>query len=181
VLLHPVLLRERTDKTVDVGSVGMTQITAFLDDASEEVVRATRRVSAEIVRRAVFVKETAGQIAVRKYVVVRTHKEHEGMHPPFVVFCTDYSANRKEPLQTSLRTAATEPAADAHVAAWTAQNVKRGWAEVPAQRKGAAPPEEERAVVAVAALDAISDSPDAAAKPKRARKKAKSASEDEAG
>lgn len=139
VPLHPVLVRERTDKSVDVGSVGMTQITAFLDDASEEAVKATRRASAEIVRRAVFTKEAKGQLSVRKVVVIRTHKEHEGTHPPFVVFATDYSPGRREPLQTALRTAPTMEAADAQVALWLAENVKRGWVEVAAQRTGAAP------------------------------------------
>jgi hypothetical protein len=198
VLLHPVLMRERTDKTVDVGSVGMTQITAYLDDASEEAVRATRRASAEIVRRGVFAKETKGQTAVRKYVVVRTNKEHEGTHAPYVAFFTDYSPGRKEPLQTALRTAATEAAADVHVTAWIVDNVKRGWAELPAQRKGAAPPvpEGDAAPKAADAPDATEtpakkpkraakasagdEGADAPAKPKRARKKAKGATDDDA-
>jgi hypothetical protein len=160
VLLHPVLLRERTDKPVDAASVGMTQITAHLEGEVEEAVRATRRASAEIVRRGVFAKETKGQVAVRKYVVVRTHKEHEGSHPPFVAFFTDWSAGRKEPLQTSLRTASTRERADAHVAAWALENVKKGWAEVAAQRVG--PP----------ALEAAAEAPATEAPaPKKAKKK----------
>lgn len=199
VPLHPVLMRERTDKTVDVGSVGMTQITAYLDEVSEEAVTATRRASAEIVRRMVFTKETKGQLAVRKLVVIRTHKEHEGTHPPFVVFSTDYSPGRKEPLQTALRTAATSDAADAQVALWLAENVKRGWAEVAAQRKGPAPvlegegapaaasdsasapaeaspaPKKKRASKSAAASDAVASEVAADdAKPKRARSKKKS-------
>lgn len=138
VLLHPVLLRERTDKSVDPGSVGLTQITAHLEGETEEAVKATRRASAEIVRRGVFAKESKGQVAVRKYVVVRTHKEHEGTHPPFVVFFTDWSAGRKEPLQTALRTASSSALADEHVTAWVLENVKKGWAELVAQRVGPA-------------------------------------------
>lgn len=186
VLLHPVLMRERADKTVDVGSVGMTQITAYLDEPSEEAVRATRRASAEIVRRGVFVKEAKGQTAVRKYVVVRTHKEHEGTHPPYVAFFTDYSAGRREPLQTALRTAASEAGADAHVTTWILDNVKRGWSEVSAQRKGAAPPPSDGAAPAESATKPVAaagaDPADAAPppKPKRARKKPKGASEEEA-
>lgn len=136
VLLHPTLLRERTDKVVDASSVGMTQITAHLEGEIEEAVHASRRASAEIVRRGVFVKEAKGQIAVRKYTLVRTHKEHEGTHPPFVAFFTDWSAGRKEPLQTALRTAGSRESADAHVAAWALENVKKGWTEVEAQRVG---------------------------------------------
>ena len=80
--------------------------------------------------------------------MVRTHKEHEGSHPPFVAFFTDYSPGRKEPLQTALRTASSAAVADEHVTAWVVENVKKGWAEVVAQRLGAA------AVAEVAAPEA---------------------------
>jgi hypothetical protein len=147
VPLHPVLIRERTDKTVDVGCVGMTQITSYLDEASEEIAEAaTRRASAEVVRRGVYAKETKGQVAVRKFVVVRTNKEHEGTHPPFVVFFTDFSAGRKEPLQTALRTAASATMADLHVSVWLEENVKKGWSEVApgrASAPAAAPSDEQ--------------------------------------
>jgi hypothetical protein len=172
VLLHPVLLRERTDKIVDSGAVGVTQITQHLEDATDDVVRASRRASAEIVRRGVYAKETKGQVAVRKFCIVRTHKEHEGTHPPFVVFFTDWSAGRKEPLQTALRTAATEAAADAHVALWLEENVLKGWNEVVAQRKGPGAARPAAAPEAVVAALPAGAEPEKAAKPEKKAKRA---------
>ncbi|MFO0681309.1 MAG: hypothetical protein U0234_04620 [Sandaracinus sp.] len=139
VLIHPVLLRERTDKKADGTDAGLSQITSYLEDAAPEAraIAPTRRAS-EVVRRGVYVKETKGQRAVRKYVVIRTNKEHEGAHPPFVVHFTDYSAGRKTPLETALRTAATVEGADRAVAAWIEENVKKGWVEVGASPAPAA-------------------------------------------
>lgn len=128
VPLHPVLLRERTDKKPDATDAGMQQITSYLEEVGVDAVQASARAAAEVVRRAVFTKETKGQLAVRKYVIVKTNKDAEGTHPPYVAFFSDFSAGRREPLQTSLRTAATLDEASAHVERWLAENVKKGWA-----------------------------------------------------
>lgn len=158
VLLHPVLLRERTDKKADVGSVGFTQITAYLEgQGPEEEAKGHDVVASAVEARRVFTKVTKGETAVRKVVVVRTNKEHEGTHPPYVVYTTDFSPNRKTPLETALRTAKDRAGADALVAAWLEENVKRGWEEV-----GAAAPSPAGATVV---------EPEPEAKPKRAKKK----------
>jgi hypothetical protein len=130
VLIHPTLLRERTDKKADATDAGMTQITSYLEDAVETraPTQAPHRAS-DVVQRRVWTKETKGQLAVRKLVVIKTNKEHEGTHPPFVVHFTDYSAGRKAPLETAIRTASTREGADRAVAAWIEENVKKGWTE----------------------------------------------------
>ena len=136
VLIHPALLRERTDKKADATDAGVTQITSYLEtsdlDAGPLEARAASvpHRASEIVRRAVWTKETKGQLAVRKLVVIRTNKEHEGTHPPFVVHFTDYSAGRKAPLETAIRTAATREVAERAAAAWIEENVKKGWSEL---------------------------------------------------
>ncbi len=145
VLIHPALVRERTDKKADATDAGLSQITSYLEDAPVEA-RAASAVphrASEIVRRAVWTKETKGQIAVRKLVVLKTNKEHEGSHPPFVVHFTDYSAARKTPLETTIRTASTLAGAERAVTAWIAENVLKGWVEVGAPV--AAKPAEQQA------------------------------------
>ena len=62
VMIHPVFLRERTDKTLDVGAVGVTQLTSRVPiqaPAEAEAPAPTRE--AEVLRRQVFVKETKGR------------------------------------------------------------------------------------------------------------------------
>jgi hypothetical protein len=139
VPLHPVLVRERTDKKADATDVGMNQIASHLDETGADPVRSTGGASAEVVARAVFTKETKGLIAVRKYAVIRTNKEGEGTHPPFVAFFSDFSPGRKEPLQTALRTGASLEDAHRHVDAWLVENVKKGWSQAGAVTSGSAP------------------------------------------
>lgn len=170
VLLHPVLMRERTDKKVDVGSVGFTQITAYLEgQGPEEDVDKHQIVSSTIELRRVFTKVTKGETAVRKVVVIRTHKEHEGTHPPYVVFTTDFSPGRKTPLETALRTASDRASADGWVEEWLEENVKRGWEEV-APSGGAPPAPKAEPVATNASAPSDAKVEPEAAKPKRARK-----------
>jgi hypothetical protein len=136
VMIHPIFLRERTDKKVELEGVGMTQITSYVPLGSEtESVKAEVR-PAEIVRRAAFAKETKGVVAVRKYAIIDTHKGDDRNYPPFVVFFTDYSPGRKDPLQTTLRSASTADNAAKQVEQWVAENIKRGWNEVETARIG---------------------------------------------
>ena len=139
VPLHPVLLRERTDKKASSTDAGMSQITSYLEEVGVDPIKAGARAAAEIAMRGVFTKETKGQVAVRKYLVVKTNKDSEGTHPPFAVFFSDFAIGRKEPLQSSLRTAATLEEARVHVERWLVDNVKKGWGEVASGRVGAAP------------------------------------------
>ncbi|MCB9594837.1 MAG: hypothetical protein H6719_19100 [Sandaracinaceae bacterium] len=151
VMIHPVFLRERSDKVVDVGAVGMTQITSRLpletpEGAATDVIE---RELSEVVRRAVFTKTTKDKVAVRKYLIVDTHKGEERNYAPFLVYFTDYSPGRKDALQTTLRTASTMAGAEAHVTAWLDDNIKRGWGEVESGRVGepVEPPEAARAIL----------------------------------
>jgi hypothetical protein len=130
VPLHPVILRERTDKKPSSTDAGMSQITSYLEEVGVDPVKAGARAAAEVAMRGVFTKETKGQVAVRKYLVVKTNKESEGTHPPFAVFFSDFAAGRKEPLQSSLRTAATMDEARVQVERWLAENIKKGWGEI---------------------------------------------------
>ncbi len=137
VMIHPIFLRERTDKKLDADSVGMTQITSYVPLGTELAAAPKVEVRpAEIVRRGVFSKESKGVVAVRKYAIIDTHKGDDRSYPPFAVYFTDYSPGRKEPLQTTLRTGSTLEHAIAHVEAWLPENVKKGWSEVESARIG---------------------------------------------
>jgi hypothetical protein len=141
VMIHPVFLRERADKRVGAESAGMTQITSYvpLDEDGEDAPQPAASPSS-IVQRRVWSKDTKGVVAVRKSVIVRTNKESDRSYPAFVVYFTDYSPGRKEPLQTVLRPASSLEKAEAIVTEWIGENVKRGWNEA-----GAPPPPEEEA------------------------------------
>jgi len=178
VPLHPVLLRERTDKKADAIDVGMNQIAGYLDESGVDPILATAGASAEVIARAVFTKETKGLIAVRKYAVIRTNKEGEGTHPPYVVFFSDFSPGRKEPLQTGLRTGASETDVQRHVDTWLVENVKKGWSQAGSITIASAPLVGESEGAAKAVTQSTDSSAgeaaatEAPAKKKRASKKA---------
>ena len=150
----------------------MSQITSYLEEVGVDPVKAGARAAAEIALRGVFTKETKGQVAVRKYVVVKTNKESEGTHPPFAVFFSDFAAGRKEPLQSSLRTAATIDEARVQVERWLVDNIKKGWGEIATGRVGVAvgatPTESAAAATEPASTDVAAEAP----KKKAAKKKA---------
>jgi hypothetical protein len=126
-MLSPVFLRERTDKVPDAASVGIDQITSRLPIDESDAPIATTGAAAKILERRVFAK---GTVAVRKVVVMDTNKPGSPLYPPFVVYTTDYSGGRAEPLKTSLRPCSTLESAQAFVAQWLTENVKRGWQEI---------------------------------------------------
>jgi ATP dependent DNA ligase domain/ATP dependent DNA ligase C terminal region len=145
-MLFPIFLRERTDKTADIASIGMTQITSRLAlDPDAKAGGLTLTAPAEVLRRGVWLK---GATAVRKYTLLATHKEPRQGFARFLVYGTDFSAGRAEPLKTSLRTASTLERAEALVSAWIEENVKRGWTAAGASAGAGGGAEAEPAAVA---------------------------------
>lgn len=134
-MLYPIFLREREDKTTDIGDIGLDQIYRHVpfDDRDSEPDTIDLPTS-EIVSRRVFTKESKGNVMVRKFVALETNKtETDSRYPPFVVHFTDYSPTRKSPLKTSLRVAGSRETLQTHIDAWLEKNMKRGWNEVGAE------------------------------------------------
>lgn len=167
VMLHPTFIRERSDKQATVGDCGMTQITSRvqLEEEPEATTASTGSGSgqATILKREVWSKETKGLVAVRKYVLIQTNKGGRD-HPPLVLFYTDFSPGRAEPLQTTLRTADSRETADRQIGEWIEENVKKGWNPAGA---GAPAPTPTPAKAAAPADDA--DKPKKRAAPKKAK------------
>lgn len=126
-LLFPVFDRERADKPVDALHVGVQQVYSYLPQEEAEVVSETAHVGSEVVARRVWTKGGKGGTAVRKAVTIQTNKHELGDYPAFVAHFTDWSAGRKEPLQTQIRVASTRETIDGIVEAWVTDNIKKGW------------------------------------------------------
>jgi ATP dependent DNA ligase domain len=121
---NSVLVRLRTDKTVNQEDVGWSQVTRQLPIAqeSEELTLGT----SEVIRRAVWTKEGAGKTDVRKLLVWKTNKVSAG-YSAYVVHWTDYSSTRKSPLDREVRLAPTAVDAEKIAEAMIADNIKKGW------------------------------------------------------
>jgi len=137
-MLHPTFVRERTDKRVDAGDVGMGQLTSRLSLDFGPVPSVGAAATAQVLARGVWTKETKGLVAIRKYVLIQTNKAGRDF-PPLVLFATGFSPCRAEPLHTSLRTAHTRDAADRQIAEWIEENIKKGWIPAGTVAAGTAP------------------------------------------
>jgi hypothetical protein len=132
VMLHPAFLRERSDKRVDAGDVGLGQVTSRVQFEEEHNAQArTGGGAATVLERKVWTKETKGLTAVRKYVLLETCDPGPDF-PALVLFSTCYSPGRADPLQTTLRSADTRATADRQIALWMEENIKKGWNPVAA-------------------------------------------------
>lgn len=125
-LISPVFIRLRSDKKTVTADVGLTQIEEFLsqpDDAVEVSWKASEVVGSEI-----YTKSSKGSTAIRKFIILKTNKEHTGEFSPFAVVYTDFSAGRKSPLEQEIYLCETEKEASQKVADLKEEYIKKGWA-----------------------------------------------------
>ena len=128
-LIHPVISRIRSDKLADGLDARVSQLeerviaTAFAERVAPRLLpRST------MVRREVWTKASKTGTAVRKLLVWRTGKEAQWPGwPAWVVHFTDYSPDRKTPLERAFRTALTEDDAMAAAAEMVTENIKKCW------------------------------------------------------
>ncbi len=133
-LIHPILIRERDDKLVDVGSVGLDQIMSVVPFEGRSLQATPKDLSrSEVLRRGVWTKETKGSLGVRKYVAFATNKADDDPNfPPYVIYFTDFSAGRKDPLKTEMRVTPDKDMVNAYIESWIVDNIKKGWNEIDA-------------------------------------------------
>lgn len=131
-MIHPIFVRLRDDKEVNTTDVRARQILerVELEELDQKVVKIERPES-EIQRREVYVKEARGVKTVRKLLVWKTNKENvDSDFPAWVVHWTDYSPNRKDPLQREVRLAPDEDVAAEIAEEMIEKGVKKGWERV---------------------------------------------------
>jgi hypothetical protein len=98
-------LGRRDDKQVNPIYLRLAQVTSLVDVALADADARQFALPASVVlRREVWTKQLKGQTAVRKLVMWETHKVSDGSDfPAFVVHLTNYSPNRKTPLEREIR------------------------------------------------------------------------------
>lgn len=128
-LLHPVLTRIRDDKQMNDVDVRVAQfaercLLTAIDTAATPITLP----KSAIARREVWTKEAKGKTAIRKLLVWKTNKEAASPDwPAWVVSFTDYSPDRKTPLERTVKTAVSEAEAKQIADAMVAENIKKGW------------------------------------------------------
>jgi ATP-dependent DNA ligase len=103
-VISPQFVRFRDDKEANVEDVNIRQITNLvkIPDANKPA-RAEAKAPSKMLERIVYKKTMRGASMVRKLLLWKTNKEDTGDFPGYVVYLTDFSPNRQEPLQREIK------------------------------------------------------------------------------
>lgn len=128
-LIAPVFKSKRKDKKVSVAETGMDQITRVFEIDKDTAYTAELQPS-KMLKREVYVKETKGVRAVRKFMTWKTNKEASQVYPAYVFMYSDFSPTRKAPLATEIKISSSEDEILSIYEAEKTDNVKKGWEAV---------------------------------------------------
>jgi ATP dependent DNA ligase C terminal region len=170
-LTSPQFVRRREDKAVNPTDIRIQQVSELVEvPFVDRDTRQLERPRSTILRREVRTKEMKGAVMVRKLVLWQTNKETDGDdYPAYVIHYTDYSPNRKTPLEREIRVSSSPEQIKELWEELATEGFTKGWVpagEAPAAKEVAAP--KPSAAVATVSPDADPATPTK----KRATKKA---------
>jgi hypothetical protein len=172
-LISPQFIRRRDDKSLSPSDIGMRQISDIVEvQFADRDARKLDLSPSTILRREVCTKVLKGATMVRKLVMWQTHKEGEGSdYPAFVIHSTDFSPNRKTPLERDIRVSSNRKQIEELWGELAAEAFVKGWSPA---GNSSAPSSATEPVKASPVDEAESTSATGAAKPKRGKKTAAS-------
>lgn len=135
-LISPQYVRRREDKAVNPVDIRLAQVTDIVEvPFAEKDARQLDQPKSEIIKREVCTKVMKGATMVRKLVMWQTNKAGDEF-PAYVIHSTDYSPNRKTPLEREIRISSSREQIEELWKGLAEEAFGKGWAPV-----GAAAPE----------------------------------------
>ncbi len=111
-VISPQFVRIRDDKEANVEDVNIRQLTNLVKiPDSDKPARAKAKAPSKLLERTVYKKTMRGASMVRKLLLWKTNKEDTGDFPGYVIYLTDFSPNRIEPLQRDIKISNNEKTA----------------------------------------------------------------------
>lgn len=131
-VISPQFVRRREDKQVQIADVRIDQVSDRVEVAMIDTdAKSFALPKSELLKREVFTKVLKGATMVRKFVILKTNKEQSSDEfPAYVLHYTDFSPNRKEPLQRDIAVSNCEKQIQALLISMREENIKKGWKEV---------------------------------------------------
>ncbi len=120
-LVFPTFSKMREDKLLDAGGARIEQV---MEDPKPPAMRAEGPKAPKVIRRSVYKKGDA----VRKLVISERAADDETI--PYVLYFSDFSPARKDPLKVTTQYALSKTRRDALADALIEKNIKKGWEEV---------------------------------------------------
>ena len=131
-IISPQFIRRRQDKSICYEDIRINQISDLVEVAHvEKNSLQVTLPTATILKRKVCTKVLKGAAMVRKLVLWKTNKENDSEHfPAFVLHLTDFSPNRKSPLNRDIRVSDSLEQMEVFWDALEKKNFIKGWQEV---------------------------------------------------
>jgi hypothetical protein len=128
-IISPQFVRLRDDKQPTPEHVGMTQLTRIVEiENATTTAKEQRFDQSTMMRRAVATKELKGKTMVRKLLMWKTNKDEASPdYPAYVLLSTDYSPNRKTPLERDIRVSSSLEQIEAYWQQWQGEQFVKGW------------------------------------------------------
>ncbi len=129
--ISPQFIRRREDKAVHPTDLRLQQVTDLVEvPLSDRDARQLTLPKSELLTRKVYTKVLKGQTMVRKLLLWKTNKETEdGDYPAYVAYYTDFSPNRKTPLERDIRVSNSKEQIEQLLAEMQAEYIVKGWKE----------------------------------------------------
>ena len=128
-IISPQFLRIRDDKSADANDVKMSQLSDIteipeLERVADDLILPT----STVMERVVATKTLKQATMVRKLLLWKTNKEAaSGDHPAYVLHLTNYSPNRKDPLQHEIRVSSSKKQIVTLMKKWKKKYFVGGW------------------------------------------------------
>ncbi len=128
-IISPQFLRIRDDKTANAEDVKMSQLSDITEIPDlERVADDLILPSSTVMERIVATKTLKEATMVRKLLLWKTNKEEAARdYPAYVLHLTNYSPNRKEPLQHEIRVSSSEKQIKQLLENWKEKYIVGGW------------------------------------------------------
>ncbi|MDR2475077.1 MAG: hypothetical protein LBD45_04385 [Bacteroidales bacterium] len=126
--VYPIFERIRNDKYACIEDARLSQINSFAYvPESNETAPLAELPKSTLIQRDVYKKQTGAKLMVRKFIAWKTNKEANPDYPAFVFAYTDFSSERKEPLQREVIVSNSELQIREIIQRSIADNIKSGW------------------------------------------------------
>ena len=130
-VISPQFVRYRDDKEANVEDTNIRQISELVSIADvDKPARDTDLTPSKLLERTVYTKTMRGAKMVRKLLLWKTNKEDQIDFPGYVVYLTDFSPNRQNPLERDIRIAQSEKSARQMFKELAEKNFVGGWEKV---------------------------------------------------
>ncbi len=130
--IYPIFVRVRDDKKADEVGTRFSQVTDlyYIPDLKEGS-RPQELPKSEVILREVYKKISGTKLMVQKFLVWKTNKETvDKSYPAYVMHYTNFSSDRKEPLQRDIRVSGDRDQILAITNTFIEENIKKGWSRV---------------------------------------------------